>query len=98
VLQAGRSPVRIPDEVDFFNLSNPSSHTMALRSTQSLTKRVTGIFMGVKSGWLVGLIILPPSARRMWEPQPLATPRASTVSTGIHLLYYDMCFVHFNSF
>jgi hypothetical protein len=39
VLQAGRSPVRIPDEVDFFNVPNPSSRTMALGSTQPLTER-----------------------------------------------------------
>jgi hypothetical protein len=30
MIQAGRSPVRVPDEVDFFNLPNPSSRTMAL--------------------------------------------------------------------
>jgi hypothetical protein len=38
VLQAGRSLVRIPDEMDFFNLPNPSSHTMVLGSTQPLTE------------------------------------------------------------
>jgi hypothetical protein len=38
MLQAGRSPVRVPDEVDFFNIPNPSSRTMALGSTQPLTK------------------------------------------------------------
>jgi hypothetical protein len=38
MLQAGRSPVRIPDEVDIFNLSNPSSRTMALWSTQPPTE------------------------------------------------------------
>jgi hypothetical protein len=27
-----------PDEVDFFNLPNPSNRTMALGSTQPLTK------------------------------------------------------------
>jgi hypothetical protein len=37
VLQARRSPVRVPDEVDFFNLPNPF-HTMALGSTQPLTE------------------------------------------------------------
>jgi hypothetical protein len=41
MLQAERSPVRVPDEVDFFNLPNPSSHTMALGSTQPLTKMST---------------------------------------------------------
>jgi hypothetical protein len=34
MLQAGRSPVRVPDEVDIFNLPNPSGRTMALGSTQ----------------------------------------------------------------
>jgi hypothetical protein len=37
MLQAGRSPVRVPDEVDFI-LPKPSSRTMGLGSTQSLTK------------------------------------------------------------
>jgi hypothetical protein len=41
MLQAGRSPVRVPDEVDFFNLPNPSSCTMDLGSTQPLTKMST---------------------------------------------------------
>jgi hypothetical protein len=36
MLQAGRSPVRVPDEVDFFNLPNPSSSTMALGSIRNL--------------------------------------------------------------
>jgi hypothetical protein len=33
-LQAGMPPVRVPDEVDIFNLPNPSSRTMTLGSTQ----------------------------------------------------------------
>jgi hypothetical protein len=41
MLQAGRSPVRVPDEVDFFNLSNPSSRSMALGSTRPLTEMRT---------------------------------------------------------
>jgi hypothetical protein len=41
MLQAGRSPVRVPDEVDFFNVPNPSSRTMALGSTQPLTEMNT---------------------------------------------------------
>jgi hypothetical protein len=48
MLQAGRSSVRIPDEVDFFNLSNPSSRTMALGSTQPLTEMSTRNLPGVK--------------------------------------------------
>jgi hypothetical protein len=41
MLQAGRSRDRIPDEVDFFNLPNPSSRTMAPGSTQPLTEMST---------------------------------------------------------
>jgi hypothetical protein len=41
MLQSGKSPVRVPDEVDFFNLPNPSSHTMALGLTQLLTEMST---------------------------------------------------------
>jgi hypothetical protein len=41
MLQAGRSPVRVPDEVDFFNLPNPYSRTVALGSTQPLTEMST---------------------------------------------------------
>jgi hypothetical protein len=49
MLQAGRSPVRVPDdELDFFNLLNPSSRTMALGSTQPLTKMSTRNFSGGK--------------------------------------------------
>jgi hypothetical protein len=48
MLQAGRPPVRVPDEVDFFNLPNPSSSTMALRSTQPLTKMSTRNLPGGK--------------------------------------------------
>jgi hypothetical protein len=48
MLQAGRSPVRVPDEVDFFNLPNPSSRTMALGSTQPLTEMSTRKLPGGK--------------------------------------------------
>jgi hypothetical protein len=48
MLQAGRSPVPFPDEVDFFDLPNPSSRTMALGSTKSLTEMSTGNFPGGK--------------------------------------------------
>jgi hypothetical protein len=48
MLQAERSPVRVPDEVDFSNLPNPSNRTMALGSTQPLTKMSTRNFPGGK--------------------------------------------------
>jgi hypothetical protein len=48
MLQAGRSPVRVPDEVDFFSLSNSSSRTMALGLTQPLTEMSTRNIPGGK--------------------------------------------------
>jgi hypothetical protein len=48
MIQAGRSPVRVPDEVDFFNLPNPSSLIMALGLTQSLTEVSTRNLPGDK--------------------------------------------------
>jgi hypothetical protein len=47
-LQAGRSRDRIPDEVDFFNLPNPSSRNMAQGSTQPLTEMSTRNIPGGK--------------------------------------------------
>jgi hypothetical protein len=47
MLQAGRSPVRVPD-VDFFNLPNPSNPTMGLGSTQPLTEMSTRNLPGGK--------------------------------------------------
>jgi hypothetical protein len=48
MLQAGRSPVRVPDEVRSFNLLNPSSSTMTLGSTQPLTETSTRNLPGGK--------------------------------------------------
>jgi hypothetical protein len=49
MLRAGSSRVRVPDEVDyFFNLLNPSSRTVTLGSTQSLTEMSTRNLPGVK--------------------------------------------------
>jgi hypothetical protein len=49
MLQAGRSPDRVPDEVEFFKLPNPSSRTMALGSTQPLTEMSTTNIPGGKT-------------------------------------------------
>jgi hypothetical protein len=38
MLQTGRSPVQVPDKVDFFN---PSNRIVALVSTQPLTEMST---------------------------------------------------------
>jgi hypothetical protein len=48
MLQAGRSPVRVPGEVDLFNLPNPSSRTVALGSIQPLTETSTRNLRGGK--------------------------------------------------
>jgi hypothetical protein len=47
-LQAGRSPVRVQGEVQFFNLPNSSSRIMALGSTQPLTEMSTRNLAGYK--------------------------------------------------
>jgi hypothetical protein len=54
MLQAGRSPVQVPDDLDFFNLPNPPSRTMAiaLGSTQPLIEMSTRNLPGGKK-WLV---------------------------------------------
>jgi hypothetical protein len=48
MLQAVRSRVRVPDEVDLFNLPNASSLIMALGSTQPLTEMSTRNLPGDK--------------------------------------------------
>jgi hypothetical protein len=52
MLKAGRSWVRFPMRyLDFINLPNPSSHTMALGSTHPLTEMSTRHLPGC-NGWL----------------------------------------------
>jgi hypothetical protein len=86
MLQAGRSPVQVPDEMDFFNLPNPSSHTMALRSTQPVAEMSTRNFPGGKRGQCVGLTTLPSSISRMSENVGALTSRNPK---GLHGLYRE---------
>jgi hypothetical protein len=75
MLQAGRSPVWVPNEVDFFNLHNPSGRTMTLGSTQSLTEMS---IRNLKCGRCIGLTILPPSVWKCGSlnlSQPYRPPR-----------------------
>jgi hypothetical protein len=65
MLQSWKFAGSSPDEVDFFNLPNPSSRTMALGSTQPLTEMVPGIFLGVNGGRHGGLTNLLPSVSRL---------------------------------
>jgi hypothetical protein len=69
MLQAGRSLVRVPDEVHFFffNLPNPSSSTMALGSTQPLTEMSTRNLPGGKKR----------PARRADNLSPICEPNVS---------------------
>jgi hypothetical protein len=48
MLQAGRSPVRVPDELGFFSLPNNSSRTMDMGSAQPLTEMSTRNLPGNK--------------------------------------------------
>jgi hypothetical protein len=89
MLQAGRSPIRVPDEVDFFNLPNYSRRIMALGSTQPVTELSTRNIPGGKKRPAYRAdnltAICEPHVWKIWEPQPLATLRASTACTGITL-------------
>jgi hypothetical protein len=67
VLQAGRSPVRVADAVNFSYLPNPSGRIMALGSTQPLKEMSTRNLPGGKSGRRIGLTTLPPTVSRMSE-------------------------------
>jgi hypothetical protein len=48
MLQAGRSPIRVPDEVDLFNWRNHSSRAMAVGSAQPLIEMSTRNLPGGK--------------------------------------------------
>jgi hypothetical protein len=87
MLQAGRSPVRVPDEVDFFfNLPNPSSRTMAPGSTQPPTEMSTRNLPGGKKRPAHELTVLPPSVSQMSENVGASTSRNPK---GLHGLYRD---------
>jgi hypothetical protein len=79
MLQAGMPPVRVPDEVYFPNLPNPSSRTMALGSTQALTEMSTRNLPGGKKR-------PAPSMSRMSENVGASTSRNPK---GLHGLYRD---------
>jgi hypothetical protein len=86
MLQAGRSPIRVPDDVDFSSLPNPSRSNMALGSAQHLTEMSTRNLRGVKGGRGVGLTNMPPSVSRMSENVGASTSRNLKC---LHGLYRD---------
>jgi hypothetical protein len=58
----------ISDEVvGFFDLSNPSSRTIAQGLTQPLTEMSTRNLHRGESGWRVRLTTLPPSMSRLFR-------------------------------
>jgi hypothetical protein len=75
-----------PSEVDFFNLPNYSSHTMALGSTQPLPEMSTRNFLGggVRGGWRVRLTTLPLSVSRLSKGN--VGPLTSHNPVGLHSL------------
>jgi hypothetical protein len=86
MLQAGRSLVRVPDEVDFFNLPNTSSRTVALGSTQPLTEMSTRNLPGGKMQPARRADILAAICEPMSENVGASTSRNPK---GLHGLYRD---------
>jgi hypothetical protein len=86
MLQAGRSSVRVPDEVDFLIYVILPVARWPWGRLSLKQKWVPGIFLGVKSGRRVGLTTLPPSVSRMSENVGASTPRNPK---GLHGLYTD---------
>jgi hypothetical protein len=88
MLQAGRSPVRVPDEVDFsIYLILPAVLWPWCRLSLQ-QKWVPGIFLGPGCRADNLAAICQPIVWKMWEPQPLAILRASTACRGITLTFY----------
>jgi hypothetical protein len=86
MLQAGRSRVRVLDEVYFFSVPNPSSRTMALGSTQPLTEMSIRKLPGGKKRPALTADNLPPSMSRMSENVGAS---ASRNPKGLHGPYRD---------
>jgi hypothetical protein len=85
-----------PDEVDFFNLPNRSSHTMALGSKQPLTEMSTrNLPEGVKGGRFISLT-LPPSVRELSRENEGASTSHNPM--GLHGLLQRWLYLFFFNF
>jgi hypothetical protein len=70
MLQAGRSPVRVPDEVDFFNLPNSSrsrDSVVGIATSYGLDDRGVGVRIPVRSR----IFSSPDRPDRLWGPPNL---------------------------
>jgi hypothetical protein len=88
--------------IEFFNLANPSSRSLALVLIQPLTESIRKSFWGVKRGRRVKLTTSPPSVSllsRQWgildDSQPYSLPRPVR---GIALLYFTLISSSFASY
>jgi hypothetical protein len=82
-----------PDDVDFFDLPNPSRRIMALRSTQPLTEMSTRNLPGGKGRPARRAdnrtAICEPIVYKMWEPRRLTTLRVSTACYRDSFTFYE---------
>jgi hypothetical protein len=77
------------DEVDFFNLPNPSSRTIALGSTQPLNRNeYQESSWGVKGGRRVRLTSSPPSVSQLSREN--VGPSTSHYPMGLHGMLRDI--------
>jgi hypothetical protein len=86
VLQAGRSPVRVLDEVECFNWPNLPAAIWPWVDSATDKNEYQEFSWGLKSGRRVGMTTLPPSVSRISENAEASTSRNPK---GHHCLYRD---------
>jgi hypothetical protein len=81
----------IPEDIGFFNWSNPCSRTVVLGSTQPLTEISTrnlsgGIGLPTRKADLTA--ICEPIVQKIWEPRRLTTLWAFTACYGVRFTFF----------
>jgi hypothetical protein len=74
MLQAGRSQVRVPDEMDLLIYLMLPAALWPWSQLSLWQKRVPGIFLGIKCGWQPCRHLWT-ECLKMWEPQPFRNPK-----------------------